>query len=98
MFVRIVKMRFKEQNVTAFKAVFEESKYAIRSFEGCTFLELYQDKTDKTIFFTYSYWEKEEDLEVYRNSDFFKSVWSKTKVLFAEKAQAWSVNKMESLP
>jgi len=98
MFVRIVKMTFKKENIPLFKAVFEESKSVIRNFEGCSFLELYQDKKNESIFFTYSFWDEEIHLEEYRNSDFFKSVWSKTKVLFAEKAEAWSVDKIESLP
>lgn len=98
MFIRIVKMKFESKNIFLFQQVFEENKQAIRSFKGCNHLELYQDKTDETIFFTYSYWNKEEDLETYRNSDFFKSVWGKTKVLFSDKPEAWSVNKVSSLP
>ena len=91
-------MKFQKECIPDFKTVFEESKDTIRAFKGCNFLELYQDKNDCTLFFTYSYWEKEQDLEAYRNSNFFKSVWTKTKVLFAENAEAWSVDKIESLP
>jgi quinol monooxygenase YgiN len=98
MFVRIVKMQFKKEHISIFTSVFQNSKTTIRGFEGCSFLELYQDKHDETIFFTYSYWEDEEHLEAYRKSDFFRSVWSQTKVLFSAKPEAWSVNKMESLP
>lgn len=98
MFVRIVKMTFEAESIPLFENVFEESKQAIRAFEGCNFLELYQDKNNETIFFTYSFWEKEADLEAYRNSDFFTSVWAKTKVLFSAKPEAWSVNKIASLP
>jgi len=97
MFVRIVKMKFERENVPLFKTIFEESKLTIRNFEGCHFLELYQDRHDETIFFTYSYWEHEENLKAYRHSDFFKSVWASTKVLFSDKPEAWSVNKIASL-
>ena len=38
-----------------------------------------------------------QDLENYRNSALFKNVWAKTKVLFNDKPQAWSVNKNVSL-
>lgn len=98
MFVRIVKMKFEKQHIDAFKALFEHHKEGIRNFKGCNFLELYQDKNDATVFFTYSFWDEETSLEAYRKSDFFKAVWSKTKVLFADKPQAWSVNKLHSLP
>ena len=55
MFVRIVKMRFHEDKVEAFLANFHEVKHLIRGFEGNQFLELYRDKEDPCVFFTYSY-------------------------------------------
>ncbi|WP_298479829.1 antibiotic biosynthesis monooxygenase family protein [uncultured Maribacter sp.] len=97
MIVRIVKLSFKEEHISTFENLFEETKENIRNFNGCQFLELYQDKNNPTIFFTYSYWQDESYLEVYRNSDFFKKVWRKTKVLFHDKPQAWSVHKRVTL-
>ena len=97
MFTRIVKMEFKEEKVLTFLYNFEKIKEKIRAFEGCTFLELYQDKNNKDIFFTYSRWENESDLENYRISDLFKSIWATTKPMFRSKAQAWSVDTLHSL-
>ena len=98
MFVRIVKMSFNEETVEEFLETFNKKKEYIRNFEGCRFLELYRDQTNTNIFFTYSYWNTETDLENYRHSDLFKDVWSKTKPLFNDKPQAWSVDKIVSLP
>ena len=97
MFVRIVKLSFHETHIDAFLEIFESSKQTIRHFEGCQFLELYRDKHHSNIFFTYSYWRSEEDLEAYRHSDYFNSVWRKTKVLFNAKPEAWSVDKLASI-
>lgn len=97
MFVRIVKMRFQEDKIDTFLANFNQVKEKIRHFEGNQFLELYQDKNDPRIFFTYSYWQAEENLENYRNSDLFKEVWNYTKALFSDKPEAWSVDKIASL-
>ncbi len=97
MFVRIVKLTFKKENIASFEEIFEQSKHAIRAFDGCLFLELYQDKDNPAIFFTYSYWEKEDSLEHYRKSEFFKTVWTQTKSLFEAKPEAWSVDKIETL-
>ena len=97
MFVRIVKMSFHQEHIETFKVIFEEKKKFIRSSEGCKLLELYQDKNNKELFFTYSYWETEQDLENYRNSELFKNVWTKTKALFNDKAEAWSVDKKVTL-
>lgn len=97
MFVRIVKMGFQEDKIDAFLNNFEEVKQNIRNFPGNRFLELYRDKNDPTIFFTYSYWETEADLENYRKSELFIEVWAFTKQLFRQKAEAWSVDKLVSL-
>lgn len=97
MLIRIVKMEFKEENIKTFLSNFNASKLKIRQFEGCAFLELYRDKTNQNIFFTYSYWTSETHLENYRTSNLFKGVWAKTKPLFSASAQAWSVDKLETL-
>jgi heme-degrading monooxygenase HmoA len=98
MFVRIVRMGFHEDKVAAFLDNFEQVKQDIRNFPGNRFLELYRDRNDPTVFFTYSYWETEEDLEKYRQSELFIEVWAYTKRLFRQKAEAWSVDKLVTLP
>lgn len=97
MFVRIVKMRFSEEHIDDFLSNFEDNKNRIRNFKGCNLLELYRDKENPCVFFTYSYWNNESDLENYRQSELFKSVWSKTKRFFNAKPEAWSVDKVASL-
>jgi quinol monooxygenase YgiN len=91
-------MSFDNSKIETFLKNFNSNKTKIRNFEGCRLLELYNDKNNSSIFFTYSYWESEKHLEAYRNSDLFKTVWAKTKVLFNDKPQAWSVDKIETLP
>lgn len=97
MFVRIVKMSFEPSNIENFLENFEANKTHIRAFEGCEFLELYRDKNHTNIFFTYSYWQTEDDLNKYRHSDLFKGIWSNTKPMFNAKPEAWSVDKVASL-
>ncbi len=97
MLVRIVKMRFRENEIPTFLSDFEKIKTAIRAFPGCNFLELYRDQDDPRIFFTYSYWDSSETLNAYRHSELFKGVWAKTKPLFSDKPEAWSVDKLVSL-
>lgn len=97
MFVRIVKLSFHPEHRKAFLENFELMKSQIRDAPGNCLLELYQDKTDENLFFTYSYWETEADLENYRQSALFHEVWTFTKKLFNAKPEAWSVNKLVSL-
>lgn len=97
MFVRIVKMSFHAEHIPTFLENFEKVKNNIRNFKGCQFLELYRDKRNTDIFFTYSYWDSEMDLENYRHSELFENVWAETKILFNDKPVAWSVDKIVSL-
>ena len=90
-------MSFHEEKIPDFLENFELMKEKIRNAPGNRFLELYQDKNDKCIFFTYSYWESETDLNNYRNSELFDGVWTFTKKLFNAKPEAWSVEKLVSL-
>ncbi len=97
MFIRIVKMSFHEANIPLFLENFNQIKEQIRGSKGNCLLELYQDQQNPCIFFTYSYWETPEDLENYRQSALFDSVWTFTKKLFNDKPEAWSVDKLVSL-
>ncbi len=94
MIVRIVKLSFKESEIETFKKIFDNVNELIRDQKGCSKLELYQDKNNPSVFFTYSYWESETDLNNYRESELFIQTWKKTKVLFNAKPEAWSVNKL----
>lgn len=97
MFVRIVKMSFEPSKTELFLENFNTKKQSIRNFKGCRFLELYRDKNNPNIFFTYSYWETEADLENYKKSSLFQGVWANTKIWFNKKPEAWSVDKIVSL-
>ncbi len=91
MLIRIVKMTFEPDKAKAFLKVFEDSKHLIRQMDGCHHLELLQDYNLPNSFSTYSYWTNEESLNNYRNSNLFKEVWAKTKILFSAKPIAFSL-------
>lgn len=97
MIIRIVKMTFEPSKVKDFIEVFDASKEKIRNFKGCSHLKLLTDISSPNIFFTYSHWESEAHLDAYRNSELFQVTWARTKVLFAAKAEAWSVNTVREL-
>ncbi len=85
-------MTFREESVHTFiSEVFEQSKEKIRAFEGCQHMELLRHKTRPNLLFTYSLWDDESALDAYRASPLFADTWAKTKALFAEKAEAWSL-------
>ena len=91
MIKRFVKMTFKDDCIERFKDIFNASKDLIAAMEGCSHVELLQDINNPAIFFTFSIWEDPKYLEAYRHSELFEGVWAKTKVLFGDKPEAWSV-------
>jgi quinol monooxygenase YgiN len=91
MIKRFVKMQFQPGRTEHFIKVFTDNWKAIKSFEGCSHVELLRDASDPCTFFTYSIWKDQESIEQYRNSDLFKRVWGTVKPMFADRAQAWSV-------
>tara|TARA_A100000164_G_C21248783_1_gene470424 strand:- start:166 stop:462 length:297 start_codon:yes stop_codon:yes gene_type:complete len=97
MIIRIVKLSFHAEYISDFKTIFEENKGKIISQKGCNRLEMLEGINDVNIFFTYSWWDSEDDLNNYRNSELFKDVWSKTKILFNKNPEAWSTKKINEV-
>ncbi|MEZ4910360.1 MAG: antibiotic biosynthesis monooxygenase family protein [Saprospiraceae bacterium] len=91
MLVRIVRMSFKEENVKEFIEIFNTSQPFILAFEGCLDVKLYRDQSQNNVYYTKSIWIRHEALEKYRNSELFKTTWSKTKILFDHRPQAFSL-------
>lgn len=97
MLIRVVRMHFTEAGVEEFLDIFEKNKSEIRNFPGCTHLQLLKDTEDPYCYTTLSHWNNPEDLENYRKSDLFGSVWGRVKSLFAERTQAYSLEKFIEL-
>jgi heme-degrading monooxygenase HmoA len=85
-------MTFRPGTEADFQQVFRESQPVIKTFNGCIDVNGFGDVANPQVYFTISQWESEEALNNYRNSEFFKQTWTKTKVLFESKAEAWTLN------
>ena len=97
MITRIVRMHFRPGEREAFLAIFNASKDLIRQFDGCQHLGIYNEAGLPDVFFTYSIWASAAHLDEYRKSELFQTTWAATKVLFSEKAQAWSMDELETV-
>jgi heme-degrading monooxygenase HmoA len=87
---RIVRLSFEPELVSDFLIVFENSKNQIANFPGCQGLTLLQDANQSNVYYTYSLWQSESDLENYRHSELFEITWAATKKLFNAKPMAFS--------
>jgi heme-degrading monooxygenase HmoA len=90
-------MHFTGAGVEEFLQIFNDNKERIRNFPGCTHLQLLKDPQDKNCYTTLSHWHSAEDLEQYRKSELFAGVWGRVKSLFAERTQAFSLEKFIEL-
>ncbi|MBK9270619.1 MAG: antibiotic biosynthesis monooxygenase [Saprospiraceae bacterium] len=88
---RFVRMYFTDRGAEEFVELFNQSEAVIEKFNGCMSVSLMRDPIHTNQFLTYSIWQSEEDLNAYRDSDFFRETWAKTKSLFDKKAEAWSM-------
>ena len=93
MIIRIVRMHFTPSGVDEFLRIFRANEEAIRNVEGCTHLELLKDIDNDLIYTTLSHWRDAASLERYRKSALFASVWGSVRKLFAERTQAFSLER-----
>ena len=94
--IRIVRLSWKAEKINEFISIYESSKSSIESFDGNKYLTLKQDANLSNVLYTYSIWESNEALNNYRNSQFFKETWAKTKLLFDDKPLAYSLMNVEN--
>jgi heme-degrading monooxygenase HmoA len=88
-------MTFQEDKIEDFLLIFNRSKEKIRGFDGCQHLELLRDLNAHNVMLTYSYWLSEQHLTTYRDSELFKTTWAATKILFSDKPEAFSSERVE---
>lgn len=91
MIIRFVKLEILPKHIQEFKNLTVGEKDEIIAFSGCSHLEVLQDVSNPSVFFTVSHWQSEDDLNTYRNSDFFQGNWKKVKLWFSAKPEAWSL-------
>lgn len=88
-------MEFQPDKVETFLKIFLTSKKKILEMEGCLELELLKCLNPTEVLFTRSKWESELHLQKYRESQLFKETWAKTKPLFRNRAEAWTLENYE---
>ncbi len=90
MIIRIVKLTIDPAKKEAFISIFKNNNHHIKACEGCVGVELLQDQKYSNIFFTYSHWKEETDLDTYRQSEIFGVIWKATKATFCGPPEAWT--------
>ena len=95
MLVRIVQLEIQPEFTEKFLSLYSAHQEMILGREGCISLQLLQSDDNPDSLATLSHWTGEEALNQYRNSEFFRKLWSEVKPLFASKARAFSYHVWE---
>lgn len=90
MLVRIVQLYLIPEQTENFLKLYASHQSRISEMKGCLSLELLVVSEHQGHVATLSRWQEAQDLENYRNSEFFKNLWSQVKPLFAQSAKAVS--------
>jgi len=93
MIIRFVKLEILPEHIEDFIQFTAGEKNDIIAFSGCSHLDILQDISNPSVFFTVSHWASEDKLNQYRKSDFFQGNWKNVKQWFAAKPEAWSLSK-----
>lgn len=94
MITRIVKMTIRSEAKQQFSELFEKHRTLISNMPGCQRLQLLEDTELAGVFYTISVWQSAAQLEKYRESEVFNSLWPQVKALFNAPAVAWSMNEI----
>ncbi|MFI5171245.1 MAG: putative quinol monooxygenase [Chitinophagales bacterium] len=94
MIIRTVRMTFAQEKVEEFIEIFREAQPQIESFPGCQGVDLCRDLLQPSVMITISLWDSIDALENYRTSGLFNSTWNRTKLLFSDRPEAWSLEKI----
>jgi heme-degrading monooxygenase HmoA len=86
-------MEFDPSKVEDFLNLFDNVKEKIEQQSGCNHVELCRDARLDHVYYTFSIWQTEADLENYRASKLFEETWARTKILFGGKPSAFSLIK-----
>lgn len=94
MIIRIVKMYLKKDEIKSFTDFFSSFQNQILEFDGCMHHDLFPDKDNKEIYYSYTIWKSEVKLKKYRNSELIKNISKAVEPKCEKEPLAWTVDKV----
>ena len=96
MITRVVRLTLRPDiNSEAFEEIYRKRNPYTKGVKGCRSVKVMKDVNDDHVHYTLSAWDRNEDLEAYRQSDYFAETWPMVKALLDQKAQAFSMTEMD---
>jgi len=96
MIKRIVKLTVKNASAKSeFEKIYQVRNPFKNGVKGCTSVKVMQDVNHKDVFYTVSLWDSNDDLEAYRQSDYFAETWPMVKAQLSKRAEAFSMTELD---
>ncbi len=91
-------MTLKEAHVDSFKKRIPIISIEVRRVSGCMHNDIFRDKNKDNVFYSYTIWNSEEDIEKYLNSQYYKEIWNDLWDYFKIEPQAWKIDNIFDYP
>lgn len=83
-----------EASKAAFAKIYANRNPFTKKVKGCLEVKVMKDADHDDVIYTVSLWEAKEDLEAYRNSNYFAETWPMVKKQLAKRAEAFSLEEL----
>ncbi len=98
MILRVVKMELIEKKVELFELFMKNLKDEKLKQEGCLHHDIFCDKDNSLIYFSYTIWATEKYLKKYKKTELFKEVTRTIRTLCFKEPIAWTVENVFNSP
>jgi len=98
MILRVVKMELIETKIGLFERFMSNLKDEKLRQEGCLHHDIFCDKDNNSIYFSYTIWNNEKSLKKYKKSELFKVVSQTIRSFCVKEPLAWTVENVFNSP
>ncbi len=98
MILRIVKMELNETKIELFEHFMDNLKEEKLKQDGCLHHDIFCDKDNSMMFFSYTIWATEKHLKKYKKTELFKEVTRTIRTLCVKEPIAWTVENVFNSP
>ena len=96
MIKRVVRLTVKDAAAKeAFQEIYRSRNPYKNGVKGCQDVKVMKDVNEDNVYYTVSLWDRNEDLEAYRQSDYFAETWPMVKAQLSKRAEAFSMTETD---
>ena len=97
MIKRVVRLTLKDDaSINAFQEIYRSRNPFTKGVKGCREVKVLKDVDHDDVYYTFSIWDSNEDLEAYRQSNYFAETWPMVKAQLAKRAEAFSMTEIDT--